>query len=73
MRLDPGSAPAHFNLGVIRAGPERLAEAIDHYREALRLDPRFALAHYYLGVALLGQGRTDTTHDTYQQAPSQRP
>jgi tetratricopeptide (TPR) repeat protein len=55
----------------MRAFRGDLAEATEHFQEALRLDPRCALAAYHLGVVFLGKDRFDAcwaTHDTYQRA-----
>jgi tetratricopeptide (TPR) repeat protein len=68
VQLDPGSAPAHCNLGVIRAYSAGLGEAIEHFREALRLDPGCAMAYYHLGVVLLAKSPLDTANDSYQRA-----
>jgi tetratricopeptide (TPR) repeat protein len=56
---NPESSRAHDKLGVALAAQGRLAEAIEHYREALRLDPGRPRIHNHLGLALHEQGRTD--------------
>ena len=50
LRLSPGLAPAHYNLGVILAAQGRAGEAAGQYREALRLNPGFAEARRNLGL-----------------------
>ena len=53
MRLDPGSADMHNNLGAALAKiPGRLPEAIAHLEAAVRLNPRSAEMHSNLGVVL---------------------
>ena len=64
---DPGLAPAHINLGEVRAGSGDLSEAIDDYRRALDLDPDSARAHHLLGVALVAKGRRDEVDDCYPE------
>jgi protein O-mannosyl-transferase len=50
---NPGSWPAHYNLGVLFAEmPGRLADAIAEYQAALRIRPDYAEAHVSLGNAL---------------------
>jgi tetratricopeptide (TPR) repeat protein len=58
-RLAPGSAAAHFNLGVSLTIAGRTDEAVDRYRQALAIRPDYALAHNNLGSVLLQQGDAD--------------
>ena len=39
VRLEPGNARAHFNLGLLAAARGQAAAAAAHFEEALRLDP----------------------------------
>ena len=50
IRLDPGYAGAHNNLGVVLFRQGKFEEAAAHYNEAIRLDPGYAAAHNNLGV-----------------------
>jgi tetratricopeptide (TPR) repeat protein len=50
---------AQNNLGRVLAGDGKVAEAIEHYKEALRIKPGFATAHTNLGAALMKQGKVD--------------
>ena len=52
LRLKPGYAEAHNNLGNALDAVGRTREAIGQYEEALRLEPNLAEAHYNLGRAL---------------------
>jgi Flp pilus assembly protein TadD len=53
----PGSAQAHYNLGLALADSGgRWQEAITEYQAALRLDPEYAEAHNNLGLALANSG-----------------
>jgi len=42
LRLDPGYAEVHNNLGIALARKGRLEDAEGHFKEALRLRPDFA-------------------------------
>jgi Flp pilus assembly protein TadD len=59
LKLKPGSAAAHYNLGTALTVARRLAEAGDRYRDALRIDPAYAAAHNNLGSVYLADGRLD--------------
>ncbi len=59
LRLNPGFAAAHFNLGNATAALGRMPEAIGCYRDALRLRPNYAAAHANLGAVLAQTGRLD--------------
>ena len=39
VRLEPGNARAHFNLGLLAAARGQPAAAVSHFEQALRLDP----------------------------------
>jgi tetratricopeptide (TPR) repeat protein len=57
IEIDPRSAGARYNRGILlwlKGDPEG---AIASYREAIRLDPDFAEAHFQLGHALMRRGR----------------
>jgi serine/threonine-protein kinase len=57
--LRPSSSGAHFSLGKALAGDNKLAEAIEEFRQASALDQQFAMARHNLGVALAMQGKVD--------------
>src|SRR5665213_55627 len=52
LRLEPKSAEAHFDLGLVRQSQEKPAEAINEFRLALQYDPRLLQARCALGSAL---------------------
>jgi Flp pilus assembly protein TadD len=69
VEVSPGSAKAHYNLGVALARiPGRLPEAISQYREALRIQPGHASAHYNLGNALAQTPGQETAASAEYQA-----
>jgi len=59
---------AHNNLGVVLVAQGKIAEAIDHYSEALRIRPGFERAHYNLGGALIAQGKLNEAIHHYTEA-----
>ena len=52
LRLDPHSAEAHFDLGLVRQSQQQPAAAISEFRLALQYDPGLQLAHCALGSSL---------------------
>ena len=68
VRVRPGSAAAHYNLGNALFRQGRHAEAVESLRKALAIDPDYALAHDGLGVALHSQGRLVEAADHYRRA-----
>jgi tetratricopeptide (TPR) repeat protein len=52
LRLEPRSAEAHFDLGLVRQRQEQSANAINEFRLALRYDPGLVQARCALGSAL---------------------
>src|SRR5438132_3821270 len=66
--VDPNSSSTQNNLGRELGRQGKLAEAIDHFQQALRLDPDFALAHSNWGAALLQQGQPAEAIEHLQQA-----
>ena len=59
LRLKPGYAEAHYNLGRALRAEGRVREAIAEYEETLRLQPDHLAAHFNLAVTLLAiPGRT---------------
>src|SRR3989442_893451 len=64
----PKSSIAENNLGGVRADQSKLAEAIEHYRQALDINPEHASAHYNLGNVLAQQGKLAEASNLYRQA-----
>ena len=56
---EPGSVPAHFNLGAALSQTGDLRGAVEQFEAALRLDPAHANAHYNLGLLLAQMNRHD--------------
>lgn len=52
LRLEPGSAEAHFDLGLVRQSQEQPAAAISEFRLALHYDPGLLQAHCGIGSSL---------------------
>jgi tetratricopeptide (TPR) repeat protein len=68
IRLNPGEAVTHQNLGVALRRQGKAAAAASAYREAIRLDPNSADAHDGLGTALHGQGMVAEAIGAYREA-----
>jgi len=73
LRLWPGYAEAHCNLGIALASLGRTREAVAHYDEAIRLKPGFAEAHNNLGNALNVLGRRQEAIGEFEWALRLRP
>ena len=67
IRLDPQSAPAHYNLGSSLARGGRYAEAESHFRKALKVSPN-TQTYTGLGILLAQLGRTDEAIANLQAA-----
>ena len=66
--MNPRSAEAHNNLGILLAKAKQTDEAISHYQRALALDPRYTEAHSNLGLLLAEAGRTAEAIAHYNEA-----
>src|SRR3989449_1011413 len=73
LAMDPQSSIAENNLGVARAGERKLAEAVEHYQQALHLKPESAEAHNNWGLALANQGQYAEAIEHYRQALQIKP
>ena len=73
LRLNPESAPTHYNLGFALSALGQRDEAIAQFEEAVRLDPDYAQAHNNLGALLQLQGKADEALAHYQRAVALRP
>lgn len=73
LRLNPDSAPAHYNLGITLSAERRFDEAAAQFREALQLDPDHAGSHNNLGAMLHIAGRLDEAAVHYRRAVELRP
>jgi len=69
----PKSSIAENNLGNVRADQSKLAEAIEHYRQALDINPEHASAHYNLGNVLAQQGMLAEASEHHRQALRLKP
>jgi tetratricopeptide (TPR) repeat protein len=68
IRLDPGNAAAHHDLGVTLINCNKLAEAAASLRHAAELKPDFAHAHLMLGIAAQGLGQDDLAIAAFRRA-----
>src|SRR5438309_986795 len=68
LAIDPDSPLAQNNFGYELYRQGKLAEAIDHYRQALQIKPDYALTHTNLGLALIHQGKLAEAFEHLQQA-----
>lgn len=68
IRLDPGFATAHLNLGVLHLEQDNLPTAITRLRTAQRLMPGDSRPSYHLGVAYYRLRRSELAIEAYQTA-----
>jgi tetratricopeptide (TPR) repeat protein len=68
VRLDPGNADAHTDLGDALHRQGKYSEAEAASREAIRLDPALAWAHNNLGSALYGQQKYAEAEAAFREA-----
>lgn len=68
IRLNPGNAYAHYNLGNALARKGLSADAVREYREAVRIDPDLTAAHFNLGITLFKTGHLDEAVMAYNEA-----
>ncbi|HUI95110.1 MAG TPA: tetratricopeptide repeat protein, partial [Xanthobacteraceae bacterium] len=73
VRLRPGYAEAHNNMGIVLQRQGKRAEAIAAYRDALAAQPGNAQAHFNLGVVLHDAGDLDAAATAYRHAIALRP
>jgi tetratricopeptide (TPR) repeat protein len=70
---NPEAWPAHSNLGLCLQKSGRVAEAMEHYEQALRINPDYAEAHNNMGVVLLQSGRVPEAIAQDEQALRLKP
>jgi superkiller protein 3 len=70
LRLDPQSAPAHYNYGVALFELNQAEQAITELKSSLSLNPDEADAYYYLGRAALALRQPAEAAKDLQQALS---
>src|SRR5712691_3553688 len=68
----PQSSMAQNNLGAVLVDQGKLAEAIEHYEQALKIR-KYAEAHYNLGTALARQGRLSEAIEHFRWALEIKP
>jgi protein O-mannosyl-transferase len=68
VRLKPGLAEAHFNLGLTTARQGRLDDALGHYLQARRLQPALVPVHQAIGETLTRLGRLDEAAAAFRDA-----
>lgn len=68
LRLAPGLAEAHANLGLVLDRCRKLVEAEVHYRKALELAAHQTKIHMNFGAMLAGQKRFAEAETVYRQA-----
>jgi Flp pilus assembly protein TadD len=59
IKLQPGIAEVHANLGTAYYFSGRFADAAREYRQALKLKPALNNAHYFLGASLAEDGQCE--------------
>jgi len=68
LQIEPDAVLAHNNWGLLLDDQGKLAEAIEHYRQALQIKPDSAEAHTNWGTALAQQGKLAEAIEHFRQA-----
>jgi tetratricopeptide (TPR) repeat protein len=73
LRVNPGNAVAHFNLGFTYDKRGQYAKAIDEFRAATRLNSKIDRAWYGLGLAHAHLGQHREAAEALEQAATLQP
>jgi tetratricopeptide (TPR) repeat protein len=73
LRIDPGNAASHLDLGLALHGLKRFENALASYERALALNPSYAKAHYNRGILLREIGRPEEALASFDGALAARP
>lgn len=73
LHLDPGYAPAHYNMGNILAKQGAFEKAVEAFQEALKHDPQFLAAYENLGKSYIHLGKMNEALRTFDKALGLRP
>jgi len=73
IKIDPGSAPAHYHLGLVLAKLQRPIEAEDIFRRAVELDPSAIEVRVRLGHQLVANGAPDEAARQFNMVLRQSP
>ncbi len=68
VRLDPNSAPAHYNKGRVLLDLRRNAEAKPELEAATRLEPQYGEAWYLLGLIEKAAGNAAASVQMLQES-----
>lgn len=67
LRVNPAAFVAHYNLGVILEGRDRLDEARQHFEQAVALNPGYAPPYLHLGGLQRLNGDASTAEQWYRR------
>jgi len=73
LRLNPDSAPTHYNIGLVFSAQGKYQQAAAEFQNAIGLDPNHAGAHNNLGAMLHAFGRIDEAAAEYRRAIALKP
>jgi tetratricopeptide (TPR) repeat protein len=68
LQINPSSAVAHNNLGILLKDRGREEDAEAEFQDALRINPDDAAAHNNLGILLKDRGRKEDAEAEYREA-----
>ena len=68
LKLKPGSAATHVNLGVALKKQGEIKTALDNFKSALAIKPDYAIAYYNIGTTLKDQGKLGKAIEAYTKA-----
>lgn len=73
IKLDPGHADAHFNLGIVLQSLGKHEAAIPCFQRTLEINPTYPSAHFALGLMLQQLGRPHDAIGQYHMAITLKP
>jgi len=73
LKLNPGKAEIHYNLGLTYQAKGLLNEAVEEYRKALEINPEDAETHNNLGIVYYNQGSYRKAIEEFKLALSINP
>ena len=73
LRLNPDSAPTHYNMGLVFSAQGKYQQAAAEFQNAIGLDPTHAGAHNNLGAMFHAFGRFDDAAAEYRRAIALKP